>query len=54
MGLGSLNFIGLAKARQLAADCKRLVISGRDPIDERKQSQLQNQLDQARNLTFKE
>ena len=54
MGLGSLNFIGLAEARKLAAEYKRLVISGRDPIEERKQSQIQNQLYQARNLTFKE
>ena len=54
MGLGSLNFIGLAEARKLAADYKRLVISGRDPIEERKQSQIQNQLDRVRNLTFKE
>ena len=54
MGLGSLDFVSLASARQLAIDNKRLVISGRDPIEERKQSQLQKQLDQARKLTFKE
>jgi integrase len=54
MGLGSLNFIGLAEARQLAAKYKRLVINGRDPIEERKQSRIQNQLDRVRNLTFKE
>ena len=54
MGLGSLDFVSLAEARQLAVDNKRLVIHGKDPIEERKQSQLQKQLEQARNLTFRE
>lgn len=54
MGLGSLDFVSLAEARQLAVDYKRLVIDGKDPIEERKQSQLQKQLEQARNLTFRE
>jgi hypothetical protein len=40
MGLGSLDFVSLAEARQLAVDNKRLVISGKDPIEERKQSQI--------------
>ena len=31
MGLGSLNFIGLAEARQLAVENQRIVISGKDP-----------------------
>ena len=54
MGLGSLDFVSLAEARQLAVDNKRLVIDGKDPIEERKQSHLQKQLEQARNLTFRE
>ena len=54
MGLGSFKFIGLAEARELAADSKRLIISGRDPIEERKKAQIKAQLDHARNLTFKE
>ena len=54
MGLGSLNFIGLAEARQLAVENQRIVISGKDPIEERKQSQIKKQLEQSRNLTFKE
>jgi len=54
MGLGSLDFVSLAEARQLAIDYKRLVIDGKDPIEERKQSQLQKQLEQACNLTFRE
>ena len=50
MGLGSLNFVGLAEARQLAISQKRLVIDGKDPIEERKRSRVEQQLLQARNL----
>ena len=54
MGLGSFNFVSLAQARQYAMDGKRLVINGKDPIEERKKEQIKVQLKQARNLTFKE
>lgn len=54
MGLGSLSYVSLAEARKLAVENKRFVISGKDPINERKQAQVQLQLEQARNLTFKE
>ena len=33
MGLGDANVIGLAKARQLAADCREKVANGNDPIE---------------------
>ncbi len=54
MGLGSFNFVSLAQARQYAMDGKRLVINGKDPIEERKKEQNKAQLKQTRNLTFKE
>ena len=54
MGLGSLNFVGLAEARQLAISQKRLVINGKDPIEERKRSRVEQQLAQARNLVFED
>ena len=54
MGLGSLNFVGLAEARQLAISQKRLVIDGKDPIEERKRSRVEQQLSQARNLSFED
>ena len=54
MGLGSLSFVSLAEARQLAISHKRLVIAGKDPIDERKEVRRQQQLLEARTLTFKE
>ena len=54
MGLGSFNFVSLAQARQYAMDGKRLVINGKDPIEERKKEQIKVQLKQTRNMTFKE
>ena len=52
MGLGSLKFVSLAEARQLAISQKRLVIEGKDPILERKRDRMQQQLEQSRNLLF--
>lgn len=52
MGLGSISFISLAEARQLANTYKRFVIDGKDPIEERKRSRAQQQLEQSRNLLF--
>ena len=54
MGLGSFNLVSLAQARQYAMDGKRLVINGKDPIEERKKEQIKVQLKQTHNLTFKE
>ena len=54
MGLGSLNFVCLAEARQLAISQKRVVIDGKDPIEERKRSRMEQQLVQARTLLFAE
>ena len=54
MGLGSLNFVGLAEARQLAISQKRLVIDGKDPIEERKRCRMEQQISQARNLSFED
>jgi integrase len=36
MGLGSLDAVGLARARDLAAQCRRDVAAGLDPIERRK------------------
>ena len=54
MGLGSYKFVDLSQARQWAVDSKKLVIKGKDPIEERKTTQVSIQLQQARNLTFNE
>ena len=36
MGLGSLNTVGLAEARGIAAECRRQRLQGIDPIEARK------------------
>ena len=54
MGLGSLNLISLAVARDLAVECRRQVLSGLDPIEERNRVRRIKQLEQARSITFKE
>ena len=54
MGLGSLNLISLAVARDLAVECRRQVLSGLDPIEERGRVKRIRQLEQARSITFKE
>ena len=41
MGLGSLDSIGLAKARQLATEYRELIATGIDPIEQRNQSRAQ-------------
>ena len=35
MGLGSTSSVGLARARELASECRALVAAGRDPIETR-------------------
>jgi integrase len=52
MGLGSLNTVGLAEARKIAAECRRQRLQGIDPIEARKSGRAQAQLDAARSITF--
>ena len=52
MGLGSVNDIPLAEARDLAREARRLVKSGIDPIAARDQARTQARLDAAHSLTF--
>ena len=54
MGLGSQSVIGLAEARELAREQKRLVTLGADPIEQRKLIQKSKALEQARYVTFQE
>jgi integrase len=43
MGLGNLASIGLADARALAAEARKLVASGKNPIDERKRAKAERE-----------
>ncbi len=52
MGLGSLDILPLAKARERAIECRQQMLAGADPIDERNNGRRVQQLEQARAITF--
>jgi integrase len=52
MGLGPLSTISLAKARELAAECRRHRLAGTDPIEWRKEKRAKQQLEVAKATTF--
>ena len=54
MGLGPLHTVGLADARNKAADCRRLLLAKVDPIEARKKAAASSALDAARSITFTE
>jgi integrase len=53
MGLGAYPAIGLAQARDLAVDARRLIAQGRDPIEHRKAEQAAAKIEAAKAITFK-
>ena len=54
MGLGPLDAVSLAEAREKAADCRRLRLAGIDPIAHRDAARMQAALDSAKAMTFDE
>ena len=54
MGLGPVHTIGLAEARELAAAQRKLILQGKDPIEERKAEKRALRLAAARRVTFDE
>jgi integrase len=52
MGLGSLATVSLAKAREVAAECRQLRLEGIDPIEARRAELVEAQLASARSMTF--
>jgi integrase len=54
MGLGSLATVSLAKARELASECRQLRLQGLDPIDHRNAVRAAALLDAAKAMTFDE
>jgi integrase len=54
MGLGPLSLVSLAQARELSVECRRKVLNGLDPLEERKRAKRAQQLEQARSITFRE
>jgi Arm DNA-binding domain len=53
MGLGPVHTIGLADARQKAADCRRQRLDGIDPIEARRAERDKAKLEAAKSMTFK-
>jgi integrase len=54
MGLGSVSAVGLAEARIAAAECKRLLQGGIDPLQERKARRQRDALEAARAITIEQ
>jgi integrase len=54
MGLGPIHTISLAEARELARDCRKLRLEGRDPIDERRARRAVTALESAKAISFRE
>jgi integrase len=54
MGLGPVDHVSLANARDRAAECRKLRESGIDPIEYRKAAQVQDALEAAKSMTFDE
>ena len=54
MGLGSLELVSLAEARDKALACRKLLLEGRDPIEARKHQRTQERLDEAKAITFRQ
>lgn len=52
MGLGPVHTITLAEARQRAAEARKLVIDGVNPLEAKRQRQLEIELAKARLMTF--
>jgi len=53
MGLGSLNTLSLAEARERARECRRLILDGGDPIDTRRKRKLEALAETAKIVTFR-
>jgi integrase len=54
MGLGPIHTIDVAKARAEAAECRRLVLAGVDPIEAREAGRTQALIEASRSRTFKD
>lgn len=54
MGLGPLHTVDVTKARAEAAECRRLVLSGADPIQARDAGRTQALIEASRSKTFRE
>lgn len=54
MGLGSIHSVTLAQARDKAAECRKQLDGGNDPIAEKRQEKTKKKLATARGMTFEQ
>jgi integrase len=54
LGLGPLDLVPLADARERARQARRLLLDGTDPIEHRKQARAARRLEQAKAMTFRQ
>jgi Arm DNA-binding domain len=54
MGLGSLELVTLAEARDKALLCRKMLLDGKDPLEERRSERAQALLAAAGIMTFRE
>src|ERR1700726_2689190 len=54
MGLGPLDLVPLADARERAREARRKLLDGRDPIEARKGQRAQQRLDEALAVSFQQ
>jgi integrase len=54
LGLGPLHTVSLAEAREKAIDARRLLLAGKDPVQQQRQAKAAARLADARTLTFDE
>jgi integrase len=54
MGLGPVHDVSLAEARTIAGECRRLLLSGADPIEQRRATRLKAKFDSAHAMTFRQ
>lgn len=52
-GLGSVNTLSLAEARQAAQECRKLRLQGQDPIEAKRRQRVTAQLEAAKAVSFK-
>lgn len=53
MGLGPVHVLSLAEARERAGQCRKLLLDGLDPIEQRERQEERKRLEEARAQTFR-
>jgi integrase len=54
LGLGSCDYVSLAKAREKAIECRHLLADGIDPLEAKRNARLEQRLADTRSRTFKQ